>query len=494
MGLQGACRDVRSSQLHGPLNNAQAADLLRHIAASASAQAREPNALAACPLYPANAKSATPEPYVAWRPRGALDSPLSEWLATPEMREHSKREAEECGSQHPDFCPSLYSPPETERVARLLHAHQNPPDCSRARFLVLTREWHSGLGSNIHVKAWMLLVAMMANRVLVDSPNVAWNMTNPANCPAQDWGCYFAPVSRCALPKDWDEAKTPEMQLSDMEEEEDGGSTDAQGRKYVKHIAHPQPLGGALRMGEGDSVRIKGFGGSRAFDAKPNSWWMTHATAYILRPNARTLEVVCWYWRCMQGEDGGGGFGGGGAVGGASAPTSKTTTQQRQDAQHQQQQQRPPRAPTASVFVRSGDKWKEASLRTAQEHFDALEAFSRAHPSLRPERVYFGTDDALVLSEVTRHHADRWNLTWIGYHRDVRGLTFEEAMTRAYSPTVELQTYVSLVDLYVSVLADIFVGTLSSNWCRLADEFRKVFGKGALPYLTPSGERLVAGV
>jgi hypothetical protein len=144
--------------------------------------------------------------------------------------------------------------------------------------------------------------------------------------------------------------------------------------------------------------------------------------------------------------------------------------------------------------VRSGDKWKEANLRTAQEHFDALETFAQSNPSLRPSMVYFGTDDALVLSDVVRQYSTRYNLTWIGYHREAKGLTFEEAKTRYYSPKVEWQVLVSLADLYISALADVFVGALSSNWCRLTDELRKAHGKAGMPYLTPRGEALVAGV
>jgi hypothetical protein len=348
---------------------------------------------------------------------------------------------------------------ESDRIAQLIYDHQNPRDCSQANFLVLTREWHSGLGSNIHVKAWMLLVAIMSDRILVDSPNIKWNMTNPTSCPQMDWTCYFAPVSKCALPQDyWDESQVPEFATEDLTNER---TTTRSPRKYVRAIAHPQPLNGALVMGQGDAVRIKGFGGSSTFNDKPNSWWMTHATVYVIRPNQRTLDVACWYWSCMPIQF---------------APSS--------------QQQ-----PAASIYVRSGDKWKEANLRTAQEHFDALDAFVDANPTLRPLSVYFGTDDALVLSDVVRkYHGHKYNLTWIGYHRDVKGLSFEETMTRAYSAKAEWQVLVSLSDLYISSLADIFVGTLSSNWCRLTDELRKAHGKAGLPYLTPQGEPLVAGV
>jgi hypothetical protein len=431
----GVCAQAQSSQLHGPLSNEQAAELIS-LASSAPSSS--------CPLY--HRRASTESPYASWQPDGV--SIPAKWIL--QNRQQQQQE------HHPDFDPLLYSPDETNHIAQLLYDHQNPPDCSQVRFLVLTREWHSGLGSNIHVKAWMLLVAIMSNRILVDSANIDWNMTNPLNCASQDWACYFAPVSKCALGKDWDESKTPEFAAEDLTR----GRTATSTRKYVRTIAHPQPLNGALLMGQ--SVRIEGFGGGAEFDGKPNSWWMTHATNYLIRPNKRTLGVACWYWSCMPHR------------------LLPSTSQEQQ--------------PTASIFVRSGDKWKEANLRTAQEHFDALERFVQSNPDLRPSTVYFGTDDALVLSDVVRQYSNTYNLTWIGFHRDVKGLSFEETITRGHSPKIELQVLVSLADLYISSLADIFVGTLSSNWCRLADELRKAHGKAGLPYLTPEGEALVAGV
>ena len=43
----------------------------------------------------------------------------------------------------------------------------------------------------------------------------------------------------------------------------------------------------------------------------------------------------------------------------------------------------------------------------------------------------------------------------------------------------------SLADLFISIQADIMIGTLSSNWCRLGDELRKASGHAQMPYLTP---------
>jgi hypothetical protein len=39
--------------------------------------------------------------------------------------------------------------------------------------------------------------------------------------------------------------------------------------------------------------------------------------------------------------------------------------------------------------------------------------------------------------------------------------------------------------LIAAFRADFFIGTRSSNWCRLIDELRKTHGKGRTPYISP---------
>jgi hypothetical protein len=47
-----------------------------------------------------------------------------------------------------------------------------------------------------------------------------------------------------------------------------------------------------------------------------------------------------------------------------------------------------------------------------------------------------------------------------------------------------------LSDLFIEVNADLHVGTLTSNWCRLVDEVRLVLGK-TIPYYTPENKFLM---
>jgi len=48
----------------------------------------------------------------------------------------------------------------TSAVQAALWASQNPPDCSKARYLVLEKAWHSGFGSAVHIHTRALALAI----------------------------------------------------------------------------------------------------------------------------------------------------------------------------------------------------------------------------------------------------------------------------------------------------------------------------------------------
>lgn len=348
--------------------------------------------------------------------------------------------------QSPEFCDDMYPLNETAAIADMIYAHQHPSDCSRAKFLVIEREWHSGLGSTIHIKAYSLLVALMSGRVLIDDDNINWTMTFALSCETQDWACYFAPLTSCTLPSNWRHQAKPFMDVNP------GKQTD----QYVTSSAQMQ-LANAPGIG---GVIVKDFTGrdgapSTIFNRKPATWWMTQATGFVTRPNERTLRAVCYIWNCILGK-----------------------------------QKQPPR-PFAAMFMRRGDKHWEAQPREPFEYFDLLAKLDR-NLSEPIRGVYVGTDDPHMLSQVAREYSRDWDLLWMGYHRGSSGSQHQEEVARYHSAKMELQVLLTLAEVYISSTADVLVGTLSSNQCRLMDEFRKLQGKARMPYLTPEGD-LIAG-
>lgn len=297
-----------------------------------------------------------------------------------------------------------------------IYANQHPPDCRKSKFLAMSSEWEAGLGSSIHTKATALLLALQLGRVLVDAPRLTWMLTDGESCPRRDWTCYFLPFTNCSLPRNWAEGATSY----------DNTSWAQEGRVVVMP---PTPY--ALLDEDWDDQSTK--------------WWHVRTTMYLIRPNKRTLSAACFVWSCAMGR------GGAGLL-----------------------------RPLASVFIRGGDKWKEAKLRSAREYFLKLQRINRTRP-LRS--VWIGTDDARVLHDVLEDFAGSWHLLWLGYHRDVGGLAMEEVVSRYNTSRVDWQVLLSLSDLFIAATADVFMGTLSSNWCRLADEFRQAHGK-ARPFVS----------
>jgi hypothetical protein len=307
-----------------------------------------------------------------------------------------------------------------EKALGSFYRHQHPPNCSSSKFLIVDSEFLSGLGSTIHVKATMLMLAVRSGRILIDSPAINWPMTNPQTCKSRDWSCYFASMTNCSLPSDWKDLVRP---FASPNQTEQYVSSPSKSHKTVNNLL---PIG---------------------FYQQSAAWWYVHATLYLIRPNIRTLSAVCHIWNCIM-------------------------------------HGRPSIAkPYAAMFIRSGDKYKEAKLRKPQEYFTELEKLNN-HTAAKVTSVYVGTDDARILSEVQNAYSHKYTLFWMGYHRDVGGLSWEEVSTRFHSPKAEWQVLSSLSDLFISATADVFLGTLSSNWCRLMNKFRLMEGKTFLGFLS----------
>ena len=89
----------------------------------------------------------------------------------------------------------------TDRAAvlRLYHATLNPPDCSKARYLIIDDfEAQSGMGFTFLILQTFLQQAMQERRVLVFAsavfPNATWRWCNEG---PEDFSCYFEPWSHC---------------------------------------------------------------------------------------------------------------------------------------------------------------------------------------------------------------------------------------------------------------------------------------------------------
>jgi len=145
--------------------------------------------------------------------------------------------------------------------------------------------------------------------------------------------------------------------------------------------------------------------------------------------------------------------------------------------------------PYIAVYVRRSDKVanKEMSQAyTLKQYFDLFDADARR---AKINRVYINSEDEQVFKEFVEINKEKqgyYKLLSIQVQRNVVYGT----LTRMSSKQRGKIVLEFLSDLFIEANADLHVGTLTSNWCRLVDEIRLVLGK-TIPYYTPENKLLM---
>ncbi|CAF4150075.1 unnamed protein product [Rotaria sordida] len=145
--------------------------------------------------------------------------------------------------------------------------------------------------------------------------------------------------------------------------------------------------------------------------------------------------------------------------------------------------------PYIAVYVRRSDKVQNREMSqayTLKQYFDLFDAdVRRANIST----VYINSEDEQVFDEfaqINKEKQDYYKLLKITVQRNV---VFGSliGMMREQRGKIILEF---LSDLFIEANADLHVGTLTSNWCRLVDGIRLVLGK-TIPFYTPENQFLM---
>jgi hypothetical protein len=324
-----------------------------------------------------------------------------------------------------NWCDSYYSKAETIAAQTYLYDLQHPATCNRV--LVFGGEYWWGLGADLHTKAQSMGISVGINRTaIIGRPDWTWARIDM--CKEEKYGadCWFQPYSSCSpdqLPE-WTNAPVWT------------GFNDGNNAPVLRC-----EIGNTV-LNDGVIHRVTYV--PPIFSHKDNFWWHAQTSKYLTRPNARTLALVKSEQIKIFGGDG-------------SLPH-----------------------PIISLFIRHGDKWKEAQLKTVKEHMDTVMPIADRH-NIR--LLYVGTDDQTALDELKRDYGSRFKIYYIDTRREPENHTATTPMEYMKNNWEIMR--VSLIDLYVQIQGDVFVGTRSSNWCRLIDEVRKANGKARIPYYSP---------
>ncbi|CAF3383729.1 unnamed protein product [Rotaria sp. Silwood1] len=145
--------------------------------------------------------------------------------------------------------------------------------------------------------------------------------------------------------------------------------------------------------------------------------------------------------------------------------------------------------PYIAVYVRRSDKVSGREMSQSyplQQYFDLFDADAR---QAKIKNVYINSEDRNIFTEfdeINKNKKGYYKLLSINVTRDVTYPTL-------ISMPVEQRTKIILeflTDLYIEANADLHVGTLTSNWCRLVDEMRFVLGK-TITYYTPENRYII---
>ncbi|CAF1341964.1 unnamed protein product, partial [Rotaria sp. Silwood1] len=144
--------------------------------------------------------------------------------------------------------------------------------------------------------------------------------------------------------------------------------------------------------------------------------------------------------------------------------------------------------PYIAVYVRRSDKVKYKEMcqaYTLKQYFDLFDFDAQANIT----RVYINSEDEQVFNEfiqINKQKQGYYKLLCVKATRNVIFASFNR-MTKQQRGKIVLEF---LTDLFIEANADLHVGTLTSNWCRLIDGMRLALGK-IIPYYTPENRYLM---
>ena len=305
-----------------------------------------------------------------------------------------------------------------------IHRRMNPPDCSKAKFLV-THGWPHGIGSTLHVTGTHLAYAIQNQLVLEWGSGTCANFLDASECAAIGVGCacLFQRLTSC--PREVVEANSVgTIQKTDYQHIVPDVFRQAIQRE-VPNIQEPE-------------IRF---------------WWRAQSVAYLARFNNVTLDAVT-------------------AMRHQAIHFYKTHHR----AGHNVTPPFPLPPGTINAHIRHGDKVLEMKLVPSEDYFHAAQRMAHRQPLSFGRRTLFVSSDDADAVETNRRLAEdaRWGFVFSRIYRMDGGFDSERWGTISASSRLSTM-YTQLLQLLMSLESDAWVGTRASNGNRLIDELRCVW-------------------
>lgn len=316
----------------------------------------------------------------------------------------------------------------TAFAQRLIWSHQHPSSCKDAKYLIYFPA-HHGIGSNVHLMGQSLAIAMALDRVLLVAEDINHPYYDAEYCTHTKTyhDCYFEPISYCNLT---DAAKSLGLDFLD-----DSKLPDITGVNNER----PKELVVAMRRIPGDRLTVppilQTFLNMSPVDpSKHFYWWRAQSASFLLRPNKRTSEEMRRHRLLIF-------------------PREKILKG------------------TISCHIRRGDKWKEFANTGDAAYVHALKQLrvQAEHRGIELNKeIFLSTEDPGAITYF--ENLKDWTTYYTIVPRKPDRNRDNQDYAREFGPAREMIN--SLINLDLALQCDAWVGTLTSNWCRLIDELR----------------------
>jgi len=341
------------------------------------------------------------------------------------------------------YCASKYDALKMLQACTLLCRTQYPARCDLARFLIFSGQGNDqGMGSYFLSRMSDFQLALSVGRVFVDTSTSrdAQRFTHAGDpdpsCAARNFRCYFVPLTNCSLPREWRDYVVTVSESSQFH------LINASQPRFIVSAAASQLsdyLG--LRAGRPNLPAEFPLLGSDA-----TWWWTAQFVAFSFRPNAYMLRTGILP-----------------LVRAALAPASDLP------------------ARYMNVFMRQGDKWKEAKLRSPEEYFERIRDASTTY---NISACYLSSDSAVVLNEtlhLVRTKLPLLQVFYLPFPRKPFGLTLQELVAMQHTSAIRPLVDLVLADLFITARAHYWIGTASSYYCVFQDAYRKCAHSSRFP-------------
>jgi hypothetical protein len=320
--------------------------------------------------------------------------------------------------------------PKTKWVQRLIYRHQNPSDCSKARFLATLGFDKGGLGAEMVGVASHLSYALANDFVLVWAKDVKSKYFNAsAECRHLGYSCIFQALSSC------------ESSILQQPETINEIYNIFLIPPRIEHVLHSHV--------------------PKISHAQALHWWKAQSVAYVMRINSRALESIVDMRKKNTSHY---------ATGGIRLPY-------------------PLPSGSVNMHIRRGDKARhsgESDFIPAQKYIDAYTRLIATEPIGYMQRwVYLSSDSVEAVLEAVKLLEDSRGCTVAAVFSYMPRMQegFDHQLWHVFPHNSTHGTLLLLMELLMALEADSWVGTRISVWGRIIDYLRCVWvNKCKQPY------------